>query len=133
MGIQSGYNVGYSNYPIHPPMKGIYDFRGNYEDGFIYCEFKRPSVLTVEPIQHNNRFLNSNKTFRLLSDKYVVFLAEGSFRDGRISKHTLKDSSSDPLVIAYFKMLEEQALLKHLTFTVSWNCRKLKSQIRHFH
>ena len=133
MGIQSGYNVGYSNYAIHPPMKGIYDFRGNYEDGFIYCEFKRPSVLTVEPIQHNNRFLNSNKTFRLLSDKYVVFLAEGNFRDGRISKHTLKDSSSDPLVIAYFKMLEEQALLKHLTFTVSWNCRKLKSQIRHFH
>ena len=104
VGIQSGYNVGYSNYPIHPPMKGIYDFRGNYEDGFIYCEFKRPSVLTVEPIQHNNRFLNSNKTFRLLSDKYVVFLAEGSFRDGRISKHTLKDSSSDPLVIAYFKI-----------------------------
>ena len=100
MGIQSGYNIGYSNYPIHPPMKGIYDFKGNYEDGFIYCEFKRPEVSTVDTI--NNRVLN--KTFSLLSDKYVVFLAEGSFRNGRISKHITKDSSAKPLVTFYFKI-----------------------------
>jgi hypothetical protein len=36
--------------------------------------------------------------FKLLEDRYVILLAEGAFRDGRITQHRTKDASSEPQV-----------------------------------
>ena len=93
--LQTGYNVGYSNRALRPPNFGTKDFVGAYDDGYINCQFKRPTEIKIED---DNIPANINR-FQLLKDKYVVFLAEGAFRNGRMSKHRVKDASAEPLVI----------------------------------
>ena len=86
VGIQSGYNVGKSNRPLRPTNAGIKNWNGRYEDGLITCEFRRPVTLNI-PLPHRNE----NKTFRLESDQYSVFLAEGPFQSGVLGYHNIKD------------------------------------------
>ena len=57
-------------------MFAITNFDVSYDSGFITCEFKRPSEFTLND---DNVPANIN-TFRLLQDKYVIFLAEGTFK-----------------------------------------------------
>ena len=78
-------------------MYAISNFAGSYEDGFLTCEFKRP--LEIE-ITDDNVPANIDM-FKLLNDKYVIFLAEGAFRRGRLSKHRIKASTSEPLVRSF--------------------------------
>ena len=75
-------------------MFGISNFFGSYDDGYINCEFKRPTDIRIND---DNIPANINR-FQLLKDKYVVFLAEGTFRNGQILKHRVKDASAEPLV-----------------------------------
>ena len=75
-------------------MFAISKFSGSFDDGFINCEFKRPAQFVIDD---KNVPANVN-TFSLLKDKYVILLAEGSFRGGRMLKHRVKDSTSEPLV-----------------------------------
>jgi len=66
IGHQTGYNVGYSNKPLHPHNLGITQFNGRYEDGFIECSFKRPSVFDIPE--------NGGKKYKLLEDRYVILV-----------------------------------------------------------
>ena len=95
VGVQTGFNVGYRNFPLRPPMFGITHFTGSYDDGYINCEFKRPTDIRIDD---DNIPANINR-FQLLKDQYVVFLAEGTFRNGQLLKHRVKDASAEPLVI----------------------------------
>ena len=105
--MQTGYNVGYWNQPLRPPKFGITHFQGSYNDGFINCEFRRPSEISIDD---NNVPANVNM-FRLLKDKYIILLAEGAFRDGKILKHRTKDSSSEPLALGIATNLQAKSKL----------------------
>lgn len=94
VGVQTGYNVGKSNIAMRPPMYAIKDFQGSYNDGFITCQFKRPNEIVIT----DDKIPANIDTFKLLDDNYVIMLAEGSYRNGRISRHRFKDSTSEPLV-----------------------------------
>jgi hypothetical protein len=67
---------------------------------------------------------DGGKTFKLLEDRYVILLAEGSFRDGRINQHRTKDSSSEPQALGIVTKLESKSkiyLKLHGSFMIaSW-------------
>ena len=72
---------------LSPSKLGIEDFDGGrYEDGFLSCSFKRPTVVEVAKY---------GQTFNLEKDKYIIFLAEGSFRGGQMFKHRRKTKSAE--------------------------------------
>ena len=106
VGVQTGFNVGYRNFAMRPPMFGITHFTGSYDDGYIQCEFKRPTDIRIED---DNIPANINR-FQLLKDQYVVFLAEGTFRNGQVLKHRIKDASAEPLVRFLYFWREIQIL-----------------------
>ena len=87
-------------------MFGITHFTGSYDDGYIQCEFKRPTDIRIED---DNIPANINR-FQLLKDQYVVFLAEGTFRNGQVLKHRIKDASAEPLVRFLYFWREIQIL-----------------------
>ena len=77
----------FSNVVLSPPKLGIEDFDGGrYEDGFLSCSFRRPTVVEVAKF---------GQTFNLERDKYIIFLAEGAFRGGQMFKHRRKTKSAE--------------------------------------
>ena len=78
---------------LSPPKLGIEDFDGGrYEDGFLSCSFKRPTVVEVAKF---------GQSFNLEKDKYIIFLAEGAFRGGQMFKHRRKTKSAELQVGAH--------------------------------
>ena len=86
--------LSFSNVVLSPPKLGIEDFDGGrYEDGFLSCSFKRPTVVEVAKY---------GQTFNLEKDKYIIFLAEGAFRGGQMFKHRRKTKSAELQVHSIF-------------------------------
>jgi hypothetical protein len=67
---------------------------------------------------------DGGKIFKLLEDRYVILLAEGAFRDGRITQHRTKDASSEPQALGIVTKLESKSkifLKLHGSFMIaSW-------------
>ena len=86
------------NYSFRKQRFEIKDFRGSYDDGYISCEFKRPEQFVV-----NDDTIPSQRNYNFARDEYVIFLAEGAFRDGRILKHRSKLASAKAQVSKYHR------------------------------
>ncbi|CAB4066735.1 RARS [Lepeophtheirus salmonis] len=81
--VISGYNIGYSNKVLKPPQLGIVpgSFSGSYEDGFISCTYEREERIVLN---------DPKKSYSLLKDAYVLFIANGPYIDGSIRQHNQK-------------------------------------------
>ena len=75
-------------------MHGIEEFEGSYTDGVLSCQFKRPLEVKIT----DKRVAANVGTFNLEKDEYVIFLAEGAFRNGKLRKHRIKDLTADVAV-----------------------------------
>ena len=106
-------------------MFGISNFFGSYDDGYINCEFKRPTDIRIND---DNIPANINR-FQLLKDKYVVFLAEGTFRNGQILKHRVKDASAEPLV-KFSGHFFDFSIIFNFFFPAIGNCREFGGKIQ---
>eukprot|EP00096_Caligus_rogercresseyi_P002503 TRINITY_DN1465_c0_g1_i2.p1 TRINITY_DN1465_c0_g1~~TRINITY_DN1465_c0_g1_i2.p1 ORF type:complete len:658 (-),score=127.14 TRINITY_DN1465_c0_g1_i2:80-2053(-) len=86
--VISGYNEGYSNKVLKPPQVGIVpgSFSGSYEDGFIACSFEREEKIVLE---------ERKRSYSLLGDQYVLFIANGPYVDGSIRQHRSKLTSGE--------------------------------------